>query len=579
MKTCKGFIAAMFVAVVVSASAFDADTMAFYTLDDGVANDSAIGGVVENKVDSSKYNGTITAMKGSTSSDGTAHWLSDAPGKYVFARGGYKPDCIYTNPACLQVEQFKNGRGIKCAFDSLASDIGNLSEWTVEWFYKLPSGYSSYDASNGSWWQLPLWTTYSTYAPAWMKLGESPASDTKMVDFRVFTSQLGKGINLNMHVASIADDQWHHIAIRYKSGKVCLVADYGAQKSSEVAMSIAPTNEPIAMLLPANGHFHGRISCIRVSKKCLSEDRFMIASNNPDCYPRTAFHFDLDGEAGADSPSSISNRAYAASLAIVNSEQVGMKKYTGFGTYGVDTNGNHSVFCAELPKGPSKRCITEGRLGDVLGKNISSLRMPTLPLSVSAPTDEAIWTTGTKLKIGASSLPPVDSSFTMELFAKVDYDSWNENTQYTSGERRRTTIMGVDTDDSGYHNWVLSVIPAASGGKFTLGAYNSTNKAFSVETSYSIPFSNGEWHHIAVTYDQRTYKLSFYFDYSLKKTIQLDVPLRTGNLSTQTYYVGGALNNHSFDGWMDEVRLVRECLSPDKFIQFSSGLGMHLKVK
>jgi hypothetical protein len=258
-----------------------------------------------------------------------------------------------------------------------------------------------------------------------------------------------------------------------------------------------------------------------------------------------------------------------------------MKKYTGFGTYGVDTNGNHSVFCAELPNGPSKRCVTEGRLGDILGKNISSLRMPTLQLSVSAPTADAIWTTGTKLTIGASRVPPVDSSFTMELFAKMDYDSWNENTQYTSGNRRRTTIMGVDTDETGgfNHNWVLYVIPSSVGDKFTLGAYNSTNKSFSVDTAWNIPLSDGNWHHIAVTYDQTTYKLSFYFDYSLKKTIQLDVPLRTGNLSTQTYYVGGALNNHSFDGWMDEVRLVRECLSPDKFIQFSSGLGMHLKVK
>lgn len=567
----------MFVAVVASASAFDADTIAFYTLDDGTANASAIDGVVENKVDSSKYNGTITAMKGSTSSDGTAHWLSDAPGKYIFAKGGYKPECIYTNPGCVQVEQFKNGRGIKCAFDSLASDIGDLSEWTVEWFYKLPSGYSSYDASKGSWWQLPLWTTYSTYAPDWMKLGESPSGGK--VDFRIFTSKLGDGINLNMNVASIADDEWHHIAIRYKNGKVCLVADYGAKKSSEVAMSIAPTNEPVAMLLPANGHFHGRISCIRVSKKCLSEDLFMIASNNPDCYPRTAFHFDLDGEAGTDSPSSISNRAYNTSLAVVNPEQVGMKKYTGFGTYDVDTNGNHSVFCADLPKGSLKRCITEGNRGDVLGKNISSLRMPTLPLSVSEPTSVAIWTTGTKLKIDASSLPPVDSSFTMELFAKLNYDSWYENTKYTAGERRRTTVMGVDTDDSGYHNWVLSVIPAESGGKFTLSTYNSTNKAYSVETSYSIPFSDGNWHHIAVTYDHETYKLSFYFDYVLQKTLQLDIPLRTGNLSTQTYYVGGALNNHSFDGWMDEVRLVRECLSPDRFIQFSSAFGMKVTVR
>ena len=560
-----------------TSSVFNENTMAFYAFDDGIANESAVSGVVGNKVDSSKYKGTITAMKGSTSNDGTAHWLPDAPAKYIFERGGYKPNRIYTNPACVQVEQLNNNRGIRCTFDSLASDIGNLSEWTVEWFYKLPSGYKSYDSSNGSWWQLPLYTTYSTYAPSWMKLGESPSGG--IVDFRVFTSTLGKGINLNMGVTSIADDEWHHIAIRYKNGKVCLVADYGAKISAEVAMSIAPTNEPVAMLLPANGAFHGRISCMRVSKKCLSEDGFMVASNDPDCYPRTAFHLDLDGEAGTDSPSLISNRAYATSLAVVNPGQVVMKKYTGFGTYDVDTNGNHSVFCEELPKGRMKRYVVEGRIGDVLGTNLSSLRMPTLPLSVSAPTTEAIWTTGTKLKIGASRLPPVDSSFTMELFAKLNYDSWYENTKYTAGERRRTTIMGVDTDDKGQHNWVLSVVPSKSGDKFTLSVYDAAGVGSSAETGYSYPLWAGGWHHIAVAYDHETYTMRFYFDYVLRKTLQLSAPLRTGNLSSQIFYVGGALNNHSFDGWMDEVRLVRECLPPEKFLRFRSGIGMSLIIK
>lgn len=90
-----------------TSSVFNENTMAFYAFDDGIANESAVSGVVGNKVDSSKYKGTITAMKGSTSYDGTAHWLPDAPAKYIFERGGYKPNRIYTNPACVQVEQLR----------------------------------------------------------------------------------------------------------------------------------------------------------------------------------------------------------------------------------------------------------------------------------------------------------------------------------------------------------------------------------------------------------------------------------------------------------------------------------------
>ena len=560
------------------ASAFDANTLAFYTFDGKTIGSSAIGGIVTNQVDNSKYAGTITALKGSGTTYGTAQWLADAPGRYVFAKGGYRPDCIYTNPACVQVDKLDNNRGIRCAFDSLASDIGNLSEWTVEWFYKLPSGYSSYDSSKeGSWWQLPLWTTYSTYAPSWLRLGESPSGGK--IDFRVFTATLGKGINLNMGVTSIADDMWHHIAIRYKSGKVCLVADY--TKSGEVSMSIAPTNEPVAMLLPANGTFHGRISCIRVSKKHLSEDEFMVASNDPDCYPRTAFHWGLEGEPGTESPSSISNRAYQSSSAVVNPGQVVMTKYTGFGTYDVDTNGNHSIFCAELPNGISRRQVSEGRRGDVLGQDLSSLRMPTLPLSLSSkqPSSVVQWTTGTKLKIDTSRLPPVESSFTLELFAKINLDAQRTNTQYVT--RSRTTVMGMKNGDGNHHVWVLSFEPSQSGDKFTLSAYDADDVK-TESTTWSVPLSSGgSWHHLAVTYDQESCKLRFYFDYGPQSrlTLQLATPLRFGTLSTQAWYIGGDLNNHSFDGWVDEVHLVRECLSPDKFIRLSSGLGMMLMFK
>jgi hypothetical protein len=91
--------------------------------------------------------------------------------------------------------------------------------------------------------------------------------------------------------------------------------------------------------------------------------------------------------------------------------------------------------------------------------------------------------------------------------------------------------------------------------------------------------SRSGWHHVAVTYDASTNKLRLYVDYNQVGTLALSAPLKFGTLSSQSYSVGGGLNNHSFDGWVDEVRLVRECLSPDKFMWLSSGLGMMLMFK
>ena len=567
-----------------TSSVFNENTMAFYAFDDGTVDASALNGTVKNKVDPSKYNGVIHQATGTTindsysSSGGLASWSEDRPGKYIFSKGGYKSDLLCVNPGSVSVVDRSLGRGIVCAFDSLASDLGNKGEWTIEWFWKIPSTTVHWTGAHV--FRFPLWTTDKNGPP----VPQLSLSITAASYFRLHGNSQNSGVAALLNLANATynnphnDGLWHHCAISYKNGKATMVFDY--KYTASTIQSIAPTNEPIALFLPGTGSFSGIISCIRASSKALSVEDYMVASNDPDCYPRTAFHLDLDGEAGTDSPSLISNRAYATSLAVVNPNQEVMEKYTGFGTYDVDTNGNHSVFCEELPKGRMKRYVVEGRIGDVLGKNLSSLRMPTLPLSVSAPTEAAIWTTGTKLKIGASRLPPVDSSFTMELFAKIDYDSWNENTKYTSGNRRRTTIMGVDTDDGGYYNWVLTVIPSKSGDRITLSAVDVNGDTTSIDSTWSYSLSTG-WHHIAVTYDHKTYTLRFYFDYMLQQrlTLQLSAPLRAGKLSSQIFYVGGGLNNHSFDGWMDEVRLVRECLPPEKFLRFRSGIGMSLMIK
>ena len=389
---------------------------------------------------------------------------------------------------------------------------------------------------------------------------------------------------LSMQTASLRDGLWHHIAVSYTNHTATLTVDY--ERSASATMTIAPTNEPVALLLPYSGAFHSVVSCIRVTKRALSSRDFMISTDCADCYPRTAFHWALDGVSGEEADGVVSNREYvAAAYEGFNTNLVGIVA-NGLGVYGVDTNGNRAAFCDSLPNGPRKNVAWEGfgRLGD----DRSSLYLKTTPLSLSTMQSDKVvlWTSGTAIT-SSNSCPPVTGSFTMEMFAKFNFNDWRTNTQYVT--RKRTTLMGLadGKQPSKYYIWSLEVTPNLSGGSadtFKMNAYNSdgalkTNgvdgKGVGARFSYL-----GGWHHIAVTYDEADYTMRLYVDYEqVGAALALGAPLLSGMLSGHVYYVGGGLNNHSFDGWVDEVRLVRECLPPEKFIRLNSDPGLKIIFK
>lgn len=580
MKPRKAFIAAAIAAIAGISSAFDANTIAFYAFDGKTAGASVLNATVSNKVDSSKYAGFIYQATGvdsnttySVANGGQASWSADSPGKYVFAKRGYKTELLCTDPGSVSILDRSNGRGIICAFDSLGKELGDLSEWTVEWFWKFPPG-TAYWTGNHIF-RLPLRTTDTTGTAA----GQLSLSITADSYFRLHGSSQASGVAtlLNLNGSNTYDPHknglWHHCAISYKNGKATMTFDY--KFSGSTTQTLEPTENPVPLYFPGTGSAGGSFSCIRVSNKSLSVSDYMIASNDPDCYPRTVFHWGLDGEVGTDSPSTASNRMYSTSAGVLNAGFYAMTNFTGIGTYYATTNGIRSEFADTLPRGAGRRGIIENRKDVVLGEDCSSLRLKTLPLSVSAPTTDPIWTTGTRIAMPALRFPPVNSSFTMELFAKINFKDWNINTQYTAGNRRRTTIMGMDGGYAG-NAWELEIIPTGSGtgvDTFKLIAYDTVNSsAKSVSPTASLT-ADGKWHHIAVTYDHTDHKMRFYLDYVQKgSALQLDGPLKFGTLEEQSYSVGGGLNNHSFDGWMDEVRLVRECLPPEKFLHLV-GLG------
>ena len=578
------------VSFTLAAVTFNEDTLAFYAFDGKTAGESAFGGTVANKVDASKYMGTVYQADDAAinaevvGNGGQAYWSSDRPGKYVFARRGYRPELIATDPGSVEIPYLSNNRGAICAFDSLASELGNLESWTVEWFWKTPSGYAADSA--GGWFKLPLYTTDKTgnTAPG-LYVSQTPSGGIR--HFRLFAtgeSYAAGAAVLSMQTASLRDGLWHHIAVSYTNHTATLTVDY--ERSASATMTIAPTNEPVALLLPYSGAFHSVVSCIRVTKRALSSRDFMISTDCADCYPRTAFHWALDGVSGEEADGVVSNREYvAAAYEGFNTNLVGIVA-NGLGVYGVDTNGNRAAFCDSLPNGPRKNVAWEGfgRLGD----DRSSLYLKTTPLSLSTMQSDKVvlWTSGTAIT-SSNSCPPVTGSFTMEMFAKFNFNDWRTNTQYVT--RKRTTLMGLadGKQPSKYYIWSLEVTPNLSGGSadtFKMNAYNSdgalkTNgvdgKGVGARFSYL-----GGWHHIAVTYDEADYTMRLYVDYEqVGAALALGAPLLSGMLSGHVYYVGGGLNNHSFDGWVDEVRLVRECLPPEKFIRLNSDPGLKIIFK
>ena len=573
-------------ATIVASAAFNADTMAFYSFGGKTVGASALGGTVQNDVDTTKYQGTVyQAVEEVRNAEiqaggGEAYWSDDRPAKYVFEKREYGAELLATDPGSLYIPRGISGRGAICAFASLASDLGDQAEWTVEWFWKI-QGETDYPRQG--WFSLPLWTTDRTGNPTnFFRLSATPSSGIRYFRIYASTEQIaGSALAYCGTNPYQEDGQWHHVAISYKNNKATVTLDYD-RASNNTTMDISSTNAAVELLLPFSGLFYGRISCIRVTKKQLSASDFMGASDNPGFYPRTAFHWSLDGEAGTEADGVVSNRA----AALYDSVFTGRSKITsiGMGQYGVDTNGNKAAFSDSLPKGPHRRQVREGKT--LLGEDGSSLYLKTTPLiyPTAQGSDLVQWTSGTMIT-ATNCCPPVTGSFTMEMFAKLNFDAWRTNTQYIY--RKRTTLMGChnfgETAKRNF-NWSLEFTPNTSNGSldtFKINAYTNTTKGVSSPNlGARFSYLRG-WHHIALTYDATEYKMRLYVDYEQQDaTFSLGNPQILGNdPSKLVYYVGGGLNNHSFDGWIDEVRLVRECLTPDKFLQLRTPPGTRIVVK
>jgi hypothetical protein len=112
-------------------------------------------------------------------------------------------------------------------------------------------------------------------------------------------------------------------------------------------------------------------------------------------------------------------------------------------------------------------------------------------------------------------------------------------------------------------------IPGAAGGVQRLGINDGSGGKFVAGTT---PLNDGNWHHVAVVYDQAASEIRLYADYNLDGS--LSGVNFTGTIGrTADLHIGSFVNGGSeFSGDIDFIRISNGALTPDQFIQTSIAL-------
>lgn len=537
------------------------DTAAFYAFDDAAPGwplDS--DHTVLNAAAPARFAGTPTIHE-AAGSEGVAvcRYTTDRPGKYVFDGAGYLKTPFLTNPRSLYIwgsNPDLSGTvtaGAKVSFAGLASEILSNAEYTVEFFYKIPSTAKRYNWFSQSF----TWSSGSAEAQSHgIRLPTHTNGQDSMNKVSVYVGTTGRQV---VYPARISDDRWHHVAVVRKGGKVRLFCDYAQATGDDFAEPVEVTATALPFVLADNYRYFGYVSCLRVVKKALAPGEMLFASDDEHCLSDpTVAYWTFDGTPGASIPVASSTVTNAAAFA---------------GQYfakGLD-NGARPRTAASQPIVTNTTAFRRNSVfvgGEKLRSNASAATIGWVANSQSVLT---LYPT--------NHVPVRSGSFTFETFYRFDADGW---TAHKTGSTY-CTIAGKpsnDTNKRAYDWW--GGIWNYSGGALQLNV--ATNAAADVTggTVYTTAAVDGRWHHFAVVYDEANLTAKLYFDYAEKISLNLKAPMPRAvdpSMDRLTIGHGGDGSSTPFLGTFDEMRYSRVALAPEQFLRAKSDLGMLLIVR
>jgi hypothetical protein len=148
------------------------------------------------------------------------------------------------------------------------------------------------------------------------------------------------------------------------------------------------------------------------------------------------------------------------------------------------------------------------------------------------------------------------SNITVEAFIKVNR---RVNYPLVIGKERGSgnTSWNIDFDNAGHPR-----VRIDSGVAFTNGA-----PGWNQSWTATVNVEDGQWHHVAFTYTYTNRLVRLYIDYALNTS---------GNSFSNLVYDTGSLRigqgagGRAFDGWIDEIRISDNVLTPEQFMTVSA---------
>ncbi|MFT5413090.1 MAG: hypothetical protein ACI9NC_005843, partial [Verrucomicrobiales bacterium] len=197
-------------------------------------------------------------------------------------------------------------------------------------------------------------------------------------------------------------------------------------------------------------------------------------------------------------------------------------------------------------------------------------------------------------RLGISNSPILNTSFTMEMFIKIDgepvgYNAFiRRNLSNTSRwqidfDHANSGAFGrlrsrFDTPDGDNTNFVVG--PTGGGGvPATDRIWVDTDSGNGQVSGYNDPgdwANDGDgindtpgWHHVAITLDESTGEVKLYYDYELKQSRTL-VDIDNSGYAHPTTGIQFGKFGAAYDMLIDEVRYSAGALGPDEFLQVVS---------
>lgn len=211
---------------------------------------------------------------------------------------------------------------------------------------------------------------------------------------------------------------------------------------------------------------------------------------------------------------------------------------------GVNDGGGLPDFSSEVPFGT---VYSSGSVVNASNTGALSINNTGLPGNVGSHSTGVI-------QVDGSNALVKQTTFTIELFVK--FDLFAEFAGIIGKERNDNSGCSwqIDTDGTGKLRVRFDTQALGTGGNGVSGYNQSWTSNFVI--------TDGQWHHVALTYDETNRTFALFADYAQQATDQTAFNL----VYDDDVFEIGHIAGRGFDGWVDEVRLSDTILAPSQFL-------------